>query len=72
MQYNYEAIIAQLQNCKPADSIQESAIGDFIYFLENNHRMHWIDDALMEDYSETTKTLASKLNITLTLKHSKR
>lgn len=65
--YNYRAIINQLINALPKHPEHANAIRDFIYYLENNYRMHWIDDALLEDYSETTETLTLKLNITLTL-----
>lgn len=68
MSFDYSKIITDLLKAQELHPEWRKAIGDFVYYLENSYRMHWIDDLLMEDYSETTETLANKLNITLTLK----
>lgn len=68
MSYDYSKIITDLLKAQERHPEWRQAIGDFVYYLENNYRMHWIDDCLMQDYSETTETLANKLNITLSLK----
>lgn len=64
--YDYQAIIDQLVKARPNFPDYTEAIDDFIYYLENDYRMHWIDDALMEDHQECVETLAAKLHITLT------
>jgi hypothetical protein len=63
--YDYQAIIDQLVKARPNYPDYTEAIDDFIYYLENDYRMHWIDVALIEDHQECIETLAAKLNIEL-------
>lgn len=47
------------------------SINTVIHGLQNEWRMHWIDDVLLEDHHETVETLTAKLNIEIPTKQSK-
>lgn len=69
MNYNYpkfEKMLAAKRATLQGDEMHLIlAIATLIHGLENNWRMHWIDDVLMEDHDETVETLTAKLNITI-------
>ena len=61
--YNYESIMEQLNKIETTDQTHQAAISDILYGLENEHRMHWIDDALSEDGLPSTETIFNHYNI---------
>ena len=66
MQYNYDKIQEQLNKVEPTNEAHRDAITQILYGLENEHRMHWIDDDLTDMGLPSTNTIFTYYNIELT------
>ena len=62
--YNYPKLIKSLNAITTTNQSHESAIAQIIYGLENQHRVHWINDALTEDGLPTVYTILDFYHIT--------
>jgi len=65
--YDYIGIQEQLNRILGTDipETHTKSIEYILYGLENEHRMHWIDDALHEDGLTSTSTIFDTYNINL-------
>jgi N-acetylglucosamine-6-phosphate deacetylase len=62
--YNYPKLINQLSQITPINHQHELAIEQILYGLENDHRFHWINDALADDGLPSIETILNYYEIT--------
>ena len=65
LNYNYDSIMDQLNKVETDNKAHRDAIEQILYGLENEHRVHWIDDDLANMGLPSFRTITEYYHISL-------